>query len=119
MSIDVSIHILVVDDDPGIGDLLSDYLRKHGFRVSLAKNAFMMKKVMKQYSIDLVVLDIMLPGTDGNSLCRELRQHSDLPIIMLSAAGDESDRVIGLEVGADDYLAKPFSHANYWLELKR
>jgi two-component system OmpR family response regulator len=78
----------------------------------------MMKKVMKQYSIDLVVLDIMLPGTDGISLCRELRQHSDLPIIMLSAAGDESDRVIGLEVGADDYLAKPFSPRELLARIK-
>lgn len=118
MSIDVSIHILVVDDDPQIGDLLSDYLRKHGFRVSVAKDGYAMKKIMKQYSIDLVVLDIMLPGTDGISLCRELRQNSDLPIIMLSAAGDESDRVVGLEVGADDYLAKPFSPRELLARIK-
>lgn len=118
MSLDVNIHILVVDDDPQIGDLLSDYLRKHNFRVSVAGDGRAMRKVMKQYSIDLVVLDIMLPGTDGISLCRELRQTSDLPIIMLSAAGDESDRVVGLEVGADDYLAKPFSPRELLARIK-
>lgn len=118
MSINVNIHILVVDDDPQIGDLLSDYLRKHGFRVSVAKDGFSMRRLLKQYSIDLVVLDIMLPGTDGISLCRELRQSADLPIIMLSAAGDESDRVVGLEVGADDYLAKPFSPRELLARIK-
>jgi two-component system OmpR family response regulator len=118
MSINVNIHILVVDDDPQIGDLLSDYLRKHGFRVSVAKDGLAMRRLMKQYSIDLVVLDIMLPGTDGISLCRELRQSADLPIIMLSAAGDESDRVVGLEVGADDYLAKPFSPRELLARIK-
>jgi two-component system, OmpR family, response regulator len=118
MSIDLSIHILVVDDDPQIGDLLRDYLHKHGFRVSVAADGHAMKKIMKQYSIDLVVLDIMLPGADGISLCRDLRQTSDLPIIMLSAAGDESDRVVGLEVGADDYLAKPFSARELLARIK-
>lgn len=109
MAIDLNIHILVVDDDPQIGDLLSDYLRKHDFRVSVAMDGHAMRRVMKQYSVDLVVLDIMMPGVDGITLCRELRESSDIPIIMLSAAGDESDRVTGLEAGADDYLAKPFS----------
>ena len=102
-------HILVVDDDPQIGDLLSDYLKKHGYRVSVARDGQAMKRLLDQFSIDLLVLDIMLPGEDGLSLCRTLRETSEVPIIMLSAVGDESDRVIGLEVGADDYLAKPFS----------
>lgn len=109
MSIDPNIHILIVDDDPQIGDLLSDYLQKHGFRVSVAGDGRQMRKLMSQYTIDLVVLDIMLPGVDGISLCQELRADSEVPIIMLSAVGEESDRVIGLEVGADDYLPKPFS----------
>jgi two-component system OmpR family response regulator len=118
MTINLNIHILVVDDDPQIGDLLSDYLRKHGFRVSVAKDGLSMRRFMKQYSVDLVILDIMLPGMDGISLCRELRQTADLPIIMLSAVGDEADRVVGLEVGADDYLAKPFSPRELLARIK-
>jgi two-component system OmpR family response regulator len=102
-------HILIVDDDPQIGDLLNDYLLQHGYRVSLARDGREMARVLKRGKVDLVVLDIMLPGTDGLSLCRELRASSEIPIIMLSAVGEEADRVVGLEVGADDYLAKPFS----------
>ena len=73
MAVDSSIHILVVDNDPQIGDLLSDYLSKHGFRVSVAQDGHRMKKIMQQYSVDLVILDIMLPGDDGITLCRDLR----------------------------------------------
>jgi two-component system OmpR family response regulator len=111
-------HILIVDDDPQIGDLLNDYLLQHGYRVSLARDGREMARVLKRGKVDLVVLDIMLPGTDGLSLCRELRASSEIPIIMLSAVGEEADRVVGLEVGADDYLAKPFSPRELLARIK-
>ena len=87
-------HILIVDDDPQIGDLLSEYLERHGYRVSVARDGHEMKRVMKRVKVDLVVLDIMLPGDDGLVLCRFLRETSELPIIMLSAVGEEADRVL-------------------------
>jgi two-component system OmpR family response regulator len=105
---DASPHILVVDDHREIRDLVSRALGKEGFRVSTAADGKDMRKVLADARIDLVVLDLMLPGEDGLSLCRWLRADSDIPIIMLTAKGDEVDRVIGLEMGADDYLPKPF-----------
>lgn len=111
-------HILIVDDDPQIGDLLNDYLCQHGYRVSLARDGREMLRVLKRGKVDLVVLDIMLPGADGLTLCRELRATSEIPIIMLSAVGEEADRVVGLEVGADDYLAKPFSPRELLARIK-
>ncbi len=111
-------HILIVDDDPQIGELIRDYLEKHGYRVSTAADGREMHRVLKHANIDLVVLDVMLPGDDGISLCRRLRETSEVPIIMLSAAGEETDRVIGLEVGADDYLAKPFSPRELLARIK-
>ncbi|MCH9769272.1 MAG: response regulator [Gammaproteobacteria bacterium] len=111
-------HILVVDDDPQIGELIHDYLVQHGFRVSTARNGQEMKRVMQRCQIDLVVLDIMLPGPDGLTLCRGLREDSDVIIVMLSAVGEEADRVVGLEVGADDYLAKPFSPRELLARIK-
>ena len=111
-------HILIVDDDPQIGDLLSDYLEQHGFRVTVARDGREMKKSIKHSQVDLVVLDIMLPGDDGLSLCRFLRESSEVPIIMLSAVGEEADRVVGLEVGADDYLGKPFSPRELLARIK-
>ena len=101
-------HILVVDDDREIRDLLSRFLGKHGFRVTVARDGREMKQALADRKIDLVVLDLMLPGEGGLSLCRELRARSALPIIMLTAMREETDRVVGLEMGADDYLAKPF-----------
>jgi two-component system OmpR family response regulator len=101
-------HILIVDDHREIRDLVSRALGKEGFRVSTAEDGKAMRKVLADAHIDLVVLDLMLPGEDGLSLCRSLRAESDIPIIMLTAKGDEVDRVIGLEMGADDYLPKPF-----------
>jgi two-component system OmpR family response regulator len=101
-------HILIVDDHREIRDLVARALSKEGFRVSAAADGRAMRKVMADSRIDLVLLDLMLPGEDGLSLCRSLRTESNIPIIMLTAKGDEIDRVIGLEVGADDYLAKPF-----------
>jgi two-component system OmpR family response regulator len=101
-------HILVVDDHREIRDLVSRALTKEGFRVSVAADGRAMHKVMADGRIDLILLDLMLPGEDGLSLCRALRAESNIPIIMLTAKGDEVDRVIGLEMGADDYLPKPF-----------
>jgi two-component system OmpR family response regulator len=101
-------HILIVDDHREIRDLVSRALGKEGFRVSTAEDGKAMRKVLADAHIDLIVLDLMLPGEDGLSLCRSLRADSHIPIIMLTAKGDEVDRVIGLEMGADDYLPKPF-----------
>jgi two-component system phosphate regulon response regulator OmpR len=101
-------RVLVVDDDPTLRELLADYLGASGFQVDAAADGVQMRARMAQAWPDVLVLDLMLPGEDGLSLARELRRHSDLPILMLSARGEEIDRVIGLEVGADDYLAKPF-----------
>jgi two-component system OmpR family response regulator len=103
-----SAHILVVDDHREIRDLVSRALSKDGFRVSAAADGRAMRKVLADSRIDLILLDLMLPGEDGLALCRALRTESDIPIIMLTAKGDEVDRVVGLEMGADDYLAKPF-----------
>jgi two-component system OmpR family response regulator len=101
-------HILIVDDHREIRDLVSRALTKEGFRVSTAADGRSMHKVLADSRIDLILLDLMLPGEDGLSLCRSLRAASSVPIIMLTAKGDEVDRVIGLEMGADDYMAKPF-----------
>jgi two-component system OmpR family response regulator len=101
-------HILIVDDHREIRDLVSRALVKEGFRVSTAADGRSMRKVLADGRIDLVLLDLMLPGEDGLAICRALRSESDVPIIMLTAKGDEIDRVIGLEMGADDYLPKPF-----------
>ncbi len=102
-------HILIVDDDREIRDLLSKFLARNGLRVSTAREEREMLKVLQDSAIDLVVLDAMLPGKDGFTICRELRASSRLPIIMLTAAGEETDRIVGLEMGADDYVAKPFN----------
>ncbi len=101
-------HILIVDDHREIRDLVSRALTKEGFRVSAAADGKAMRKVLADSRIDLILLDLMLPGEDGLSLCRTLRAESNIPVIMLTAKGDEVDRVIGLEMGADDYLPKPF-----------
>jgi two-component system OmpR family response regulator len=102
-------HILVVDDDAEIRNLLREYLQKHGYRVTVVADGRAMQAALATARPDLVVLDLMLPGEDGFSLCRTLRARSSLPVIMLTARGEETDRIVGLEMGADDYLAKPFS----------
>lgn len=102
-------HILVVDDDAEIRSLLGDYLRKNGYRVSAVGDGKGMWTALAQERPDLIVLDLMLPGEDGLVLCRTLRANSAIPVIMLTARGDETDRIVGLEMGADDYLPKPFS----------
>ena len=110
---------MVVDDDPQIGELLSDYLKQHGYRVTLVRDGLDMRKKLKLARVDLVVLDIMMPGEDGLSICRKLREQAeDLLIIMLSAMGEETDRIVGLEVGADDYIAKPFSPRELLARIK-
>ena len=101
-------HILIVDDHREIRELVSRALAKEGFRVSAAADGRAMRQALADCRVDLILLDLMLPGEDGLSLCRSLRSQSRIPIIMLTAKGDEVDRVIGLEMGADDYLPKPF-----------
>lgn len=101
-------HLLVVDDDAEVLELTGEYLRRQGFEVSLAMDGVQMAHLMEERSPDLLVLDLMLPGEDGLSIARRLKAANNLPIIMLSAHGDPIDRIVGLEVGADDYIAKPF-----------
>jgi len=102
-------HILVVDDDPGLRELLQEYLSLQGFQVATVSAGNGMDAYLAQHAVDLLVLDLMLPGEDGLTLARRVRAQSDLPIIMLSARGEDIDRIVGLEVGADDYLSKPFN----------
>ncbi len=105
-------HILIVDDDRDIRELLADYLEKQGLRCTTAADGREMKTALTQHRIDLIVLDIMMPGEDGLTLCRNLRAAggapANTPILMLTARGDDMDRILGLEMGADDYLTKPF-----------
>ena len=102
-------HLLIVDDDREIRDLLSRFLRKHGYRVDTAGDGRAMWQALAAGRFDLVILDLMLPGEDGLSLCRRLRADSSLPVIMLTAIGEDTDRIVGLEIGADDYVTKPFN----------
>jgi two-component system OmpR family response regulator len=111
-------HILFVDDHREIRDLVSRVLTKEGFRVSTAADGRAMRKVLADTRVDLILLDLMLPAEDGLSLCRALRADSRIPIIMLTAKGDEVDRVIGLEMGADDYLPKPFGSRELVARIK-
>jgi len=104
-------HILIVDDDREIRSLLADYLEKQGLRCTVAADGREMKAALERHRVDLIVLDIMLPGEDGLTLCRNLRAsaaHANTPVLMLTARGEDMDRIVGLEMGADDYLAKPF-----------
>lgn len=102
-------HILVVDDHRDIREQLARYLRKNGLRASVAENAAQARKFLKAASVDLVVLDIMMPGEDGLSLCRHLMESEAIPVILLTAMAEETDRIVGLEIGADDYVTKPFN----------
>ncbi len=102
-------HILVVDDDAGLRSLLEQYLSGQGYTVTCAADGGKMDEALTRVSPDLVILDLMLPGEDGLSIARRLRASTTLPIIMLSARGEDIDRIVGLEVGADDYLPKPFN----------
>jgi len=101
--------VLVVDDEPIVRDVVVRYLEQEGYRTLQAGDGEEARSVLERERPSLVVLDLMLPGTDGLSLCRWIRERSDLPVIMVTALGEESDRLTGLELGADDYLTKPFS----------
>jgi DNA-binding response OmpR family regulator len=101
--------ILVVDDEPIVRDVVVRYLRRDGYETREAATGDEAREILEAEKPELVVLDVMLPGTDGLELCRWIRARSDLPVIMLTARGDETDRIVGLELGADDYVTKPFS----------
>lgn len=111
-------HLLVVDDDPGLRELLADYLGRDGFRVSGVADGRGLWAALERDPVDLVILDLMLPGDDGLTLCRMLRARSAIPIIMLTARGDDTDRIVGLEMGADDYLPKPFNPRELLARIK-
>lgn len=102
-------HLLVVDDDRAIRTLLKEYLAQNEYRVTSVADGKEMRKAMSSHRINLVILDLMLPGEDGLTLCRDLRAHSNIPVLMLTAKNSDIDRIIGLEMGADDYLTKPFN----------
>lgn len=102
-------HILLVDDERSIREPLAQYLQKQGFRVTQAGDAAAARARLTAYAIDLIILDIMMPGEDGLSLTRHIRETSELPVILLTARSEETDRIVGLEMGADDYVVKPFS----------
>jgi DNA-binding response OmpR family regulator len=101
--------VLVVDDEPIVREVVVRYLEREGYQTLEAGDGDLARRLLEQHSPGLVVLDVMLPGTDGLELCRWIRARSDLPIIMLTARGEEADRIVGLELGADDYVTKPFS----------
>jgi two-component system, OmpR family, response regulator len=111
-------HILVVDDHRDIREPLGAYLEKNGYRVSMAADAQAARRLIDSAAIDLVVLDIMMPGEDGLSLCRYLRETSQISVILLTARADETDRIVGLEMGADDYVTKPFSPRELLARIK-
>jgi two-component system OmpR family response regulator len=111
-------HLLIVDDDEDILSLLTTFFRKHSHTVTVAGDGAAMFAALDEHSIDLVILDLMLRGEDGLSLCRRLRATSHVPIIMLTAMADHTDRVVGLEVGADDYLTKPFDQRELLARVK-
>lgn len=111
-------QILIVDDDQEIRELLKEYLTRSGFDVLAAAEGGEMYQHLSNNTPDLIILDIMMPGDDGFSLCQQIRRTSQVPIIMLTAASDEADRVIGLELGADDYIAKPFSPRELMARIK-
>jgi two-component system OmpR family response regulator len=110
--------ILIVDDDQEIRELLTEYLSKNGYHVEAASEGNSMRSIMATSQFDLIVLDIMMPGDDGFTLCKEVRSKSNIPIIMLTAGSDETDRIIGLELGADDYVGKPFNPRELLARIK-
>src|SRR6202166_723118 len=111
-------HLLLVDDDEDILSLLTSFFRKHSHGVSVAENGAAMFAELEKQPIDLVILDVMLREEDGFDLCRRLRSFSRVPVIMLTAVADHTDRVVGLEVGADDYLTKPFDQRELLARVK-
>jgi two-component system OmpR family response regulator len=111
-------HVLIVDDDAEIRHLLRDYLTRNGMRAEAVADGQAMRMALRNGSYDLVILDLMLPGEDGLTLCRDLRAHSNLPVIMLTARGEDTDRIVGLEMGADDYVPKPFNPRELLARIK-
>jgi two-component system OmpR family response regulator len=111
-------HILLVDDERSIRDPLASYLSKNGLRISKAENAEAARKLLAAYAIDLILLDIMMPGEDGLALCAHIRATSGVPVILLTARAEETDRIVGLEIGADDYVVKPFSPRELLARIK-
>jgi len=111
-------HILIVDDDREIRTLLADYLHKHGYRVSAVADGRALWSTLDSARVDLIILDVMLPGEDGFVLCRNLQARGNWPVIMLTAKGDDTDRIVGLELGADDYLPKPFNPRELLARIK-
>lgn len=102
-------HVVVVDDRGDIRDLVRQYLEQHGYEVSVADSGVALRRLMERQTVDLIVLDVMMPGEDGLTVCRQVRATSGVPIIFLTAMAEDADRIIGLELGADDYLVKPFN----------
>jgi two-component system OmpR family response regulator len=117
-SMDTNAHILVVDDDRDIRTLLAEYLDSNGLRTLTATNGNEMRRVLEESRVDLIVLDLTLPGEDGLTICRNLRATSSVPVIMLTARGEPLDRILGLEMGADDYLAKPFEPRELFARIR-
>ncbi len=111
-------HVLVVDDDSQLRQLVGKFLRSNGFRVTSVGTAPEMQHALASTPIDMVILDLMLPGTSGLELCRSLRSTSSVPVIMLTAKSEEADRIVGLEMGADDYITKPFSSRELLARIK-
>ncbi len=115
--IDIGAHLLIVDDDERIRSLLQKFLIRNGFMASGARDAGHARKLLEGLSFDLIVLDVMMPGEDGLSLCRDIRTRAMTPILLLTAKGESGDRIEGLEAGADDYLAKPFEPKELLLRI--
>lgn len=111
-------HIAVVDDHRDIRDLVGKYLSQHGFRISVAESGAALRRLLERGAPDLIILDVMMPGEDGLSVCRQLRGTTDVPIIFLTAMTEDTDRIIGLELGADDYLTKPFNPRELLARIK-
>lgn len=111
-------HIAVVDDHRDIRDLVGKYLAQHGYRISVAENAASLRRLLERNALDLIILDVMMPGEDGLSLCRHVRGSTEVPIIFLTAVAEDTDRIIGLELGADDYLTKPFNPRELLARIK-
>lgn len=115
----MSYHIFIVEDDPNIRDIVSAYLKKEGYTLSIADNAEDAWEMTRGREPDMWILDIMLPGMDGYELCKKIRQESDVPIIIISAKDEEVDKILGLELGSDDYLTKPFSPRELVARVRR
>lgn len=110
-------HLMIVDDDARLRGLLQKFLSRHGFLVTGARDADHARRLLRGLDFDLIVMDVMMPGEDGISLCRSLRESRSVPILLLTARGETDDRIAGLEAGADDYLSKPFDPKELLLRI--